>query len=90
MKAAQLGMTGPEWLMWKRQEQTQAFLSLLRQSVSEIQEGWSNKAYLSDDLYKSATLNAGALGMADALQGIIEAIEDIAASNDPEEQEQKT
>jgi hypothetical protein len=42
-----------------------------------IQGEWSNKAYLADDLYRSAMFNAGALGMIDALQSIIEAIEDI-------------
>lgn len=88
MKAADLGMSGPEWIQWKRQEQTQAFLSLLRRSVSEIQEGWSSKAYMADDAHKSAVLNAGALGMSDALQGIIEAIEDIQDAPQQEQQEQ--
>ena len=70
-------LRGMEWVGWKRSEQTQAFLSLLRQSVLEIQGDWLNNRFVADSEFKSTTLNAGALGAAQATQQIIEAIENI-------------
>lgn len=70
-------LTGPEWLAWKRSEQTQAFLSQLRQSESEILQDWLNDEFVSDTEFKSSMLNAGALATAQTLEQIIGTIENI-------------
>ena len=54
-------LRGMEWVAWKRSEQTQEFLSRLRQSVSEIQAEWLNNAYMADDQFRTLMSNAGAL-----------------------------
>jgi hypothetical protein len=71
---------------WKRQEQTQQLLELLRQSVSEIQEGWLNKAYVAEEAHKSDVLNTAALATARTLQEIIVTIESIEENDSNETQ----
>lgn len=71
-----LEMMGVEWREWAHQRQTQEFLKLLLWSVREIQAAWSNRDYTASDPMTTAQLNAGALGSIDALQQIIQSIED--------------
>ena len=70
-------MEGMEWVEWRSQQQTKAFLQLLRQSVLETQERWSNREYIGETEYQGIVLNAGALGKVDALNDIIGSIENI-------------
>ena len=79
-------LSGPGMVHWKRQEQTQQLLELLRQSVSEIQEGWLNKAYVAEEAHKSDVLNTAALATARTLQGIITMIETIEENDTNEPQ----
>ena len=74
-------MQGLEWQEWQQHQQTKAFLQLLHQSVQAIQVEWCNRQFVSDDPYKSTTLNSAALGKIEALGEIINAIETIGASN---------
>ena len=77
MTRVEMDLTGPEWLAWRRSEQTQEFLSQLRLSVSEIREDWLNSAFVADTEFKQAMVNAGVLAIAQTLQKIIRAIEAI-------------
>ena len=61
-------------------------LELLRQSVSEIQEGWLNKAYVAEEAHKSDVLNTAALATARTLQEIIVTIESIEENDSNETQ----
>ena len=81
-------LRGMEWVAWKRSEQTQAFLSHLRQSVSAIQADWLNNAYMADGEFQTLMLNAGALGAARQIESIIAAIENIQDFNEGESDEQ--
>ena len=79
-------LVGVSAVSWKRQEMTQQFVSLLRSSVAEIQEGWLNKAYVAEEAHKSDVLNTAALATARTLQGIITMIETIEENDTNEPQ----
>ena len=68
-------MQSPEWAEWRVHPQTKEFLKLLNLSLEATERQWSNKAYVSDDMYKGIVANAAAIGSQDALVKIIEAIE---------------
>jgi hypothetical protein len=65
------------WREWKSHPQTKAFLALLQQSVQDHQQAWLNNELMADTVEKTALLNAGALGSAQAIEQIVGAIENI-------------
>ena len=57
---------------WKSQPETARFFSELEASKQEVMEAWSRQAFVSDDIYRMALMNATALGGMDVINQLIE------------------
>lgn len=64
---------GPDlWREWRGREVSQILLAELRSRVAELQEGWLRAEYLANTLDATAMGNARAVGRAEALEDVIE------------------
>ena len=57
---------------WRQIPETQRFFQELEDSLSEVKEAWSARAFVSEDIYRMALLNATALGGIDVLNQLLD------------------
>ena len=78
-------MKGQEWEQWARHPQTQAFLTILGETVQEGQQLWLDRKLEDENPHSWAVKNAAALAVANYALALKEQIEQLTKETQDEE-----
>lgn len=75
-------VTNQQMLAWKNLRETKAFIDALKETEMLIMESWANERFVGETSEVTLQKNASALGRIQAIQDIIDNVENVEPDDD--------